>query len=124
MLELTKILEKMNEYRLAVQYFRFCLKRISEYKDNNLQRGIESKLDLFLPFSLTCSNEKIKKTNKIMKNKYIEYKNKISSKIRTNERKSTNRQILNNEEAQEEEYETLDALFVYFSDDNKSTYFY
>lgn len=116
---MTKMLEIKEEYTLATQTLNFCITRLVNFRDKALMRGVESKCDKFLPHSLTCSNELIRKTVTKMKEKYIEVKNQINREIRAKEKEANNRPALNIEEAQEEEYEILHACKTFLNDDNK-----
>jgi hypothetical protein len=86
-LELSKLWEQRDEYKLATQCLRQTLNRIIARRNEILERGVESQRDLFLPFSLTCSNLKIEQMIKKMKEKYIEAKNTLNVHIRQNDRR-------------------------------------
>ena len=58
-LSLAKFLEEDKELGLAVDNLNICLDKIVKYRNDNLSRGVNSSKDLFLPFSITCSNRKI-----------------------------------------------------------------
>ncbi len=81
-LSLAKLLEEVEEYMIAVSNLQICLRRVEDYRNNKLARGIESSKDLFLPFSLTCSARKIKQMVIGMKEQYIQVKNDINRRIR------------------------------------------
>lgn len=118
------MLEIKEEYTLATQTISFCITRVVDFRDKMLLRGVEGKCDKFLPHCLTCSNESIRQTIGKMKEKYIEVKNQINREIRAKEKEANNRPALNNEEAQEEEYEILHAYKTFLQDNNQdNTYF-
>ena len=47
-----------------------------------MDRGVDSKKDIFLPFSITTSNERIVSMVEKMKEKYVDDKNKLNRLIR------------------------------------------
>lgn len=59
-LSLAKFLEEDRESQLAADNLEICIDRIIAYRNAKLARGVDTSVDLFLPFSLTCSNRKIK----------------------------------------------------------------
>ena len=58
-LELSKQLEQKNRFRESVQTLRSAHDKIINYRDEKLQRRLQADLELLLPFSITCNNEKI-----------------------------------------------------------------
>lgn len=118
------MLEIKEEFTLATQTLSFCITRVVDFRDKMLLRGVEGKCDKFLPHCLTCSNESIRKTIEKMKEKYIEVKNQINREIRAKEKEANNRPALNNEEAQEEEYEILHAYKTFLQDNNQDNAYF
>lgn len=98
---------------------RLCLLKIETYRNERLARGVESQKDLFLPFSLTCSNHKIKSMVTRMKDQYIAVKNYINREIRIKGRQLNSKALLDADEEQEEEFEVLEIYHNYLNDDNR-----
>lgn len=81
-LELAKLLEQQARFKEAAQTLRTAFDRICWYRDEKLQRRLRSRLDLLLPFSLTCSNYKIQAMFDSMKARYFEWKLSLERTIR------------------------------------------
>ena len=81
-LELAKLLEEKTRFKEASQTLRRAYDKIGQYRDEKMQRRLKSELDLILPFSLTCSNEKIEGMVKEMRQKYFEWKLTLERTIR------------------------------------------
>lgn len=81
-LELAKLLEQTNRFKEAAQILRTAQDRICTYRDEKLQRRLRSRLDLLLPFSLTCSNYKIQSMFEQMKVTYFQWKLSLERTIR------------------------------------------
>jgi hypothetical protein len=59
---LLKLLEEEKEYKQAFENAKMGLDRIRQYRDQYLSQGLKGNQNKLLPFSLTCSNIKIKET--------------------------------------------------------------
>ena len=81
-LELGKMLEEKSRYTEASQTLRRVYDKICLYRDEKLQRRLKSELDLILPFSITCSNEKISSMIAGMKKQYFDWKLSLERMIR------------------------------------------
>ncbi|EAR94374.2 hypothetical protein TTHERM_00049190 (macronuclear) [Tetrahymena thermophila SB210] len=129
-IELTRLLEEQEEFKQASQNLRECLQRIVAYRDQFMERGVESQRDKFLPFTITCNNRKIKETIQKMKESYVETKNKLNAQIRYNKRLKTAQNAgkkfvdLEKDEQKEEEYESLSANWQYLQDDNTDSHYF
>lgn len=67
---------------------KMCLNRIRQYRDQYLTRGLKGNQNKLLPFSITCSNIKIKDTLSKMQKKFKEQRNYIRKLKRIQNRKA------------------------------------
>ena len=77
-----KLLEEKEEYKRASQILKYTLNRITAYRDEILNRGVESKSDLLLPFTITCNNFSILTMLEKMKSNYYDWKTSLRKQIR------------------------------------------
>lgn len=66
----------------AIQNLRLCLQKLINFRDQLVERGVESQRDLHVVFTLTCSNAKIRETTQRMLAQYIDSKNQINKLCR------------------------------------------
>lgn len=116
-LELAKLLEQQARFNEAAQTLRNAYDRVSWYRDEKLQRRLRSRLDLLLPFSLTCSNAKIGVMFDRMKVRYFEWKLSLERTIRQTRRRKAKKKPLTAKEEDEEEDEVLRFAKQFYSDD-------
>jgi hypothetical protein len=116
-LELGKLLEQQARFKEAAQTLRTAFDRITWFRDEKLHRRLRSKLDLLLPFSLTCSNAKIEAMFGQMKTKYFEWKLSLERTIRQTRRRKAKKKALNPKEEDEEEDEVLRYTKQFYNDD-------
>jgi hypothetical protein len=112
-------MEEAKDCKLAAENLRQCLSKIEAYRSNRLSRGVESQKDLFLPFSLTCSNQKIQQMVAKMKEQYVATKNQINRDIRIKQRGELGLPQLEADEENEEEYEILEIQQTFLANNNK-----
>ena len=108
-LGLAKLLEEGGLYEICASNLQSCIDRIELFRNKRLARGVDSKRDSFLPFSLTCSARKMKIMTTAMKESYVRTKNQINREIRLRDRQLHGGRALEAEEVAEEEFETLES---------------
>ena len=81
-LQLSKLLEISKEYKSAAQNLRYCIAKVIEYRDKIIIRGPDSKLNAFLPTTISVSQYKIDQTLQKMKETYVNSKNQLCRLIR------------------------------------------
>lgn len=120
-IELCKLLEEQGDFRKAAQLLRFANNKVIEFKDQLFARGVESKKDIFLPLTITCDNLKIRGMIEEMKNKYYDWKTWLRKEIRSQRREKAGGKVLEQDEAQEEDYEFREISHFYGRDDLKDS---
>jgi hypothetical protein len=116
-LELAKLLEQQARFKEAAQTLRTAYDRLSWYRDEKLQRRLRSRLDLLLPFSLTCSNTKVDSMFGRMKSRYFDWKLALERTIRQTRRRKAKKKALTSKEEDEEEDEVLRYTKQFYNDD-------
>jgi hypothetical protein len=76
-MELTKILMQDEENHEASQFLKTCYDMVVQYRDEQLSRGVESRKDLFIPYSITANNPKIGDMINQVINSYVSFKNEL-----------------------------------------------
>ena len=118
-IELCRFLEDQGEFRKAAQLLRFAYNKIIEHKDYVLSRGNESDKDILLPMTVTCDNVKIRSMIEDMKSEYYNWKTNLRKLIRAKKREDDGKKPLEEDEANEEDYEFVEISRRYGSDDLK-----
>lgn len=118
-LELGKMLELQTRFAEAAQVLRGVYDKITEYRDQKLSRRLKGDLELLLPFSLTCNNEKIENVFKGMKSRYFRWKLDLERTIRRTKRQKAGKPPLKPQEEDEEEDEVLRFTKQFHNDDFK-----
>ena len=116
-LELGKLLEEQFRFKEAAQTLRSVFDKIVVFRDERLQRRLKSDLDLILPFSITCNNDKIFEMVDAMKKRYFSWKLGLERTIRRIRRVKAGKTALKPEEEDEEEDEVLRYTKQFHNDD-------
>ena len=90
-----------------------------------MERGIESKNDMLLPFAFTCSSLRIKETIEKMRKSFKDWKIGVETLLRNKQRKREDDQILTKDQEIEEieEVERLKNQFYKHCEDEISSVF-
>jgi len=123
-LELGKLLEEQKRFKEASQILRNVFDKVTNYRDEKLQRRLKSEFDLLLPFSITCNNNSIGEMIEGMKTRYFSWKLGLERTIRRIRRSKAGKHTLKQAEEDEEEDEVLRYTKQFHNDDFKDEAFF
>ena len=108
-LYLGSLLESNEEYRQSVQILRSSISEIVQYRENYQKRGLEGCDGPHTTMSVTCDNYKIQRLGEQIVNAVKRWELVILREERARERKEKGINVLERDEADEEEFEILRA---------------
>jgi len=102
-LSLSKVQEEAQNYRYSIQTLRMILEKLHQYKEKSYKRGISAKNDKVLESSVSCDLELLLQLREEIHSEALNWEHLTAKSLREVVRKKK----LDNEEAQEEEWEVL-----------------
>ena len=107
-MELTKMLMQDEENHEGSQYLKTCYDMVVQFRDEQLIRGVETRKDLFIPYSITADNQKIGHMIEKIKDSFLIFKNEQSCITREKQRNKEFKPFLIKEEQLDELQEFQD----------------